>query len=170
VRLQVYQVISTATATLDNCVEFYVRNQLPSLPGLPPAEPIVSTLRLRHSLEILPGSNVQITFEDTQVNVTGELSLHALPSTHSLEMHLASRSPGRLSCMLAQYASLQAGCPWLRRAGKPGGFHICMHRVALQQLACVLTHTYCMHMCKAVFEALDPRESAEDVALLLRLK
>lgn len=119
--LQVYQVISTATATLDNCVEFYVRNQLPSLPGLPPAEPIVSTLRLRHSLEILPGSNVQITFEDTQVNVTGELSSHAPPSTHSIDVHRPSRRPGQLSCM-SQYASLQPGYFWLRRAGKPEAF------------------------------------------------
>ncbi len=55
-------------------MEFYTRYQLPSLPGLPPTEPIVTTLRLRHSLEILPASSVQITFEDTQVNVTGAQS------------------------------------------------------------------------------------------------
>ena len=67
---QVYQVISTV-ATLDNVVEFYFRNQLPSLPGLPPAEPIVATARLRHSLEIQGGSTVRITFESTELKTTG---------------------------------------------------------------------------------------------------
>ncbi|CAL5223976.1 g6587 [Coccomyxa viridis] len=69
---QVYQVISTI-ATLDNVVEFYFRNQLPSLPGLPPAEPIVATARLRHSLEIQSGSTVRITFENTELKTTGGL-------------------------------------------------------------------------------------------------
>ena len=68
---QVYQVISTI-ATLDNVVEFYFRNQLPSLPGLPEAEPIVATARLRHSLEIQSGSTVRITFESTELKTTGE--------------------------------------------------------------------------------------------------
>lgn len=70
--LQVYQVVSTATATLDNVVELYSRNNLPSLPGLPAVEPIVATIRLRHSLEIQSGSTVQITFESTEVKTTGD--------------------------------------------------------------------------------------------------
>ncbi len=70
--LQVYQVVSTATATLDNVVEFYSRNNLPSLPGLPEVEPIVATIRLHHSLEIQSGSTVQITFESTEVKTTGK--------------------------------------------------------------------------------------------------
>ena len=87
--LQVYQVISTATATLDNVVEFYTRYQLPSLPGLPATEPIVTTLRLRHSLEILPASSVQITFEDTQVNVTGASLQHVLHLFFSVDCQQA---------------------------------------------------------------------------------
>ncbi len=71
VALQVYQVVSTAMATLDNVVELYSRNNLPSLPGLPPNEPIVATIRLRHSLEFQSGSTVQITFESTEVKTTG---------------------------------------------------------------------------------------------------
>jgi hypothetical protein len=67
----VYQVISVAGATLDNVVEFYARYNLPQLPGLPESEPVVTTLRLRHSLEVLSNSNVQITFEDTEVKATG---------------------------------------------------------------------------------------------------
>ena len=59
-------------ATLDNVVEFYFRNQLPSLPGLPEAEPIVATARLRHTLEIQSGSTVRITFESTELKTTGE--------------------------------------------------------------------------------------------------
>lgn len=76
---QVYQVISTI-ATLDNVVEFYFRNQLPSLPGLPAAEPIVATARLRHSLEIQSGSTVRITFESTELKTTGEELQEASPN------------------------------------------------------------------------------------------
>lgn len=76
--VQVYQVISGGTATLDNVVEFYVRYSLPRLPGLPEAEPAVATLRLRHSLEILSNSTVQITFEDTEVKTTGDWPMHNL--------------------------------------------------------------------------------------------
>ena len=75
VALQVYQVVSTAMATLDNVVELYSRNNLPSLPGLPPNEPIVATIRLRHSLEFQSGSTVQITFESTEVKTTGMILL-----------------------------------------------------------------------------------------------
>ncbi len=81
--LQVYQVVSTATATLDNVVEFYARNQLPSLPGLPEAEPIVATIRLRHSLEFQSGSTVQITFESTEVKTTGGPPLGWACAVHS---------------------------------------------------------------------------------------
>jgi hypothetical protein len=75
----VYQVVSTATATLDNVVELYSRNNLPSLPGLPEVEPIVATIRLRHSLEIQSGSTVQITFESTEVKTTGDTSPGVYP-------------------------------------------------------------------------------------------
>ena len=83
IALQVYQVVSTAMATLDNVVELYSRNNLPSLPGLPPNKPIVATIRLRHSLEFQSGSTVQITFESTEVKTTGmELVLpDTLPPT-----------------------------------------------------------------------------------------
>ncbi len=70
-RLQVYQVISSASASLDNVVEFYARVNLPALPGGPSVEPIVTTLTLRHGLEVLQGSTVQITFEQTEVKATG---------------------------------------------------------------------------------------------------
>ena len=76
-RAQVYQVIRTSTASLDNVVEFYAAVNLPSLPGGPKSEPVVTTLTLRHGLEVLAGSTVRITFEDTEVKATG-----ALPSRH----------------------------------------------------------------------------------------
>ena len=91
--LQVYQVISTI-ATLDNVVEFYFRNQLPSLPGLPPAEPIVATARLRHSLEIQSGSTVRITFENTELKTTG--NLHQAPPDMFLWLSAYTESAQRL--------------------------------------------------------------------------
>lgn len=74
--------ITTATATLDNVVEFYVRTNLPSIPGGPRVEPIVTTVTLRHSLETLPGSTVQITFEDTEIKATGAAGFLSLALEH----------------------------------------------------------------------------------------
>ena len=93
---QVYQVISTI-ATLDNVVEFYFRNQLPSLPGLPAAEPIVATARLRHSLEIQSGSTVRITFESTELKTTGGACTRSLPLTcsHCVSTSAAPSHPTR---------------------------------------------------------------------------
>ena len=71
--------IRTNTATLDNVVEFYAALNLPALPGGPKVEPIVTTLTLRHALEVLRGSTVQITFEDTDVKATGALTLNPRP-------------------------------------------------------------------------------------------
>ena len=68
-------------ATLDNVVELYSRNNLPSLPGLPPNEPIEATIRLCHSLEFQSGSTVQITFESTEVKTTG-MELSCLTMRH----------------------------------------------------------------------------------------
>ena len=68
---QVYQVISAANASFDNVVEFYGRYNLPSLPGLPEVEPIVTTARLKHTFETVGEDRVQITFETTELKTTG---------------------------------------------------------------------------------------------------
>lgn len=60
---QVYQVISPYTSKLDNVLELYT--------GLPGLEPVVLTASLKHHFEAVGGNIVQITFEDTEVKVTG---------------------------------------------------------------------------------------------------
>ena len=114
--LQVYQVVSTAMATLDNVVELYSRNNLPSLPGLPPNEPIVATIRLRHSLEFQSGSTVQITFESTEVKTTGMAWLSYLtawcpkrhPNSHR-HAHALAVTAG-LACVLRVVRLRQLFC------------------------------------------------------------
>jgi hypothetical protein len=68
---QVYQAIAAYSSRLDNIVEFYGTINLPSLPGLPPVDPIVLTTNLKHYFEPVGGSTVSITFEDTEVKGTG---------------------------------------------------------------------------------------------------
>ena len=70
--MQVYQNISAYTSRLDNVVELYSRVPVPSLPGLPPSGPVVTTATLRHAFEPIGGSTSQITFEDTEVKTTGD--------------------------------------------------------------------------------------------------
>lgn len=62
---QVYQVISPYTSRLDNVLELYT--------GLPGLEPVILTASLKHHFEALGGNIVQITFEDTELKVTGGL-------------------------------------------------------------------------------------------------
>ena len=71
VPVQVYQAIAAYSSRLDNIVEFYGTINLPSLPGLPPVDPIVLTASLKHYFEPVGGSTVSITFEDTEVKGTG---------------------------------------------------------------------------------------------------
>ncbi|KAL3130849.1 hypothetical protein ABBQ38_000181 [Trebouxia sp. C0009 RCD-2024] len=60
---QVYQVISPYSSRLDNVLELYT--------GLPGIEPVVLTATLKHHFEAVGGNIVQITFEDTEIKVTG---------------------------------------------------------------------------------------------------
>lgn len=62
---QVYQIISPYTSRLDNVLELYT--------GLPGIEPVVLTASLKHHFEAVGGNIVQITFEDTEIKVTGGL-------------------------------------------------------------------------------------------------
>ena len=71
--MQVYQNISAYTSRLDNVVELYSKIPVPSLPGFPRPEPVVTTATLRHAFEPIGGSTSQITFEDTEVKTTGAL-------------------------------------------------------------------------------------------------
>ncbi|KAL3138877.1 hypothetical protein ABBQ32_005704 [Trebouxia sp. C0010 RCD-2024] len=60
---QVYQIISPYSSRLDNVLELYT--------GLPGIEPVVLTATLKHHFEAVGGNIVQITFEDTEIKVTG---------------------------------------------------------------------------------------------------
>ena len=99
--LQVYQVVSTAMATLDNVVELYSRNNLHSL---------------RHTLEIQSGSTVQITFESTEVKTTGMAWLSYLtawcpkrhPNSHR-HAHALAVTAG-LACVLRVVRLRQLFC------------------------------------------------------------
>ncbi len=65
--------------------------------GLPGLEPVVLTASLKHHFEAVGGNIVQITFEDTEVKVTGGIG-GLLVSTHAL---VASRRDAALHvCML----------------------------------------------------------------------
>ena len=69
--LQVYQGIAEDTGRLDNIVELR-RRALPDLPFLPPSQPAVATLTLKHAYSIIAPNTVEITFIGTNVNVDGE--------------------------------------------------------------------------------------------------
>jgi hypothetical protein len=69
--VQVYQGIAEDTGRLDNIVELR-RRALPDLPFLPPSQPAVATLTLKHAYSIIAPSTVEITFIGTDVNVDGE--------------------------------------------------------------------------------------------------
>lgn len=51
--------------------------------GLPGFEPVILTASLKHNFEAVGGNIVQITFEDTEVKVTGGIG-GLLVSTRSL--------------------------------------------------------------------------------------
>ena len=78
--MQVYQNISAYTSRLDNVVELYSKIPVPSLPGFPRPEPVVTTATLRHAYEPIGGSTSQITFEDTEVKTTGAPGWPGLPA------------------------------------------------------------------------------------------
>jgi len=63
--------------------------------GLPGLEPVVLTASLKHHFEAVGGNIVQITFEDTEVKVTGGIG-GLLVSTHALS---ACMHQGVLPCM-----------------------------------------------------------------------
>ena len=66
-----YQGIAEDTGRLDNIVELR-RRALPDLPFLPPSQPAVATLTLKHAYSIVAPNMVEITFIGTNVNVDGE--------------------------------------------------------------------------------------------------
>jgi len=76
--------------------------------GLPGLEPVVLTASLKHHFEAVGGNIVQITFEDTEVKVTGGIG-GLLVSTLAL---VASRDAALHVCMLGD-EFCQGGKPWL---------------------------------------------------------
>jgi PAP_fibrillin len=69
--LQVYQGIEVEAARLDNIVELDIPTLLPRLPVGPEVQPIVASLTLRHTFEVVGPSTVEITFEGTELQTTG---------------------------------------------------------------------------------------------------
>lgn len=94
---QVYQGISDASGRLDNIVTLR-RPALPNLlPFLPPNEPAVATLTLKHTYTVVAPDTVEIRFIGTDANLEGGVAglLSAIPEIQIPELPEALRPPER---------------------------------------------------------------------------
>ena len=96
---QVYQDINVYEKTLDNVVELFSRVSVKYLPGLETVQAPTLTARLKHKFEVLGGSTLQITFENTTVRFSGGLGgwLDNVPDAELPELPEALKSLTEIS-------------------------------------------------------------------------